>query len=229
MNPRFRSTWIYLGLIGFVGLLGAILAAIPRDRFGAAIEPPSWAEIVPICLLGWLGLLASTGAGFPAIWDPAIPFRRRIGRPALVGAVLGAFLVAADWLWPLGIPNAHFPEAIPFYACAGILLELLYRLLILTLPLWLAARLLGPKGRARAFWVAAILLSCLEPASQVAGLREVATVPLGTPVLAAIFGFIFLVNLGAAVAYRRAGFLAPVALRLGFYLVWHLLRTLRSA
>ena len=184
---------------------------------------------MPICLVGCLGLAASRRAGFPELWDPAISVGRKLGLPALAGGMLAALLVAADRLRPLGIPNVLFPASIPFYACAGILLEILHRLVILTLPLWLAARLLGPGRASTAFWVTAILLSCLEPSQQVAGLRAVASVPLAASILVAIFAFIFVVNLAAAVAYRRAGFLAAVAVRLGFYFVWHILRTANGA
>ncbi|NNE77364.1 MAG: hypothetical protein HKN31_09865 [Pricia sp.] len=65
------------------------------------------------------------------------------------------------------------------------------------------------------FWVGAILTSLREPLEQMG-----ANVPW-IIIYALISGFVM--NLLQAVYYRKAGFLASLTLRLGHYILWHML------
>ena len=65
------------------------------------------------------------------------------------------------------------------------------------------------------FWILALVTSALEPADQVgflAGHLELIVV---------IGGLTFGVNVFEAHLFRRYGFLAPLAFRLAYYAVWH--------
>ena len=87
--------------------------------------------------------------------------------------------------------NAPFPGSILFYSAGAIVIESIYRLILLTLPLWLIANLvLRKRGQLAVFWVVALLTSLIETSEQM--------------------GFVS-ANTG----------LAPLVFRVSFYLVWH--------
>jgi hypothetical protein len=82
------------------------------------------------------------------------------------------------------------------------------------------------RGQTVTFWVLAVLTSAIELAEQ--GPAVVASAAAaGTSidvlgiVLYAVHNFSF--NLSAAVLFRRYGLLAPILVRVGNYLVWHIL------
>jgi hypothetical protein len=54
-----------------------------------------------------------------------------------------------------------------FYSGGAVIVEALYRLILITLPLWLIANvILRRRGQTQVFWVLALLVSALEPAAQ---------------------------------------------------------------
>ena len=96
--------------------------------------------------------------------------------------------------------------------------EVIFRLLPIPVLLWLISNLLlRGRERERTFWVLAVLTSFIEPITQ----SVVMTV---LPPYA--FGFVLLqqfgANLAQAALFHKYGFLASIALRIGFYLIWHM-------
>ncbi|MBC6492747.1 hypothetical protein ACFSQD_17670 [Flavihumibacter stibioxidans] len=109
-----------------------------------------------------------------------------------------------------------FPYSVLLYIQGAIYTEILYRLLPFTILL-LVLEFFHPSGATRrvGFWIIAILTSLLEPVMQL---------PDGAIWLKAysfLSGFAF--NLLQAWFLRKAGFLAALNVRLGHYLVWHVL------
>ena len=98
-------------------------------------------------------------------------------------------------------------------------MEVVYRLFLVPFALWLLSNLIL-KGRAQSslFWVLAILTSALEPLTQFPDLQ---ILPAGLAVLLGLE--YFAINLTQAAFFRKRGFLAAILVRLGFYLVWHLM------
>jgi len=220
-----RSLAIYGALIALVAALGAWLSAAAPGRVPAGVDTPSWREIVPIGVLGALGVVLSARSGFPPLWTATarIGWWRRLVVAATIGMAAGGLLVALDKVHPLAIPQVPFPLSVPFYVCAGVLLEIAFRLFPLPLVVWLLSTVVMKGRRQRAVFVAAVVvLSCIEPVSQVAGMRQVAKAPIGDALLVALFAFIYAVNVGAALLFRAYGFWACVTMRLGLYAVWHM-------
>jgi hypothetical protein len=112
--------------------------------------------------------------------------------------------------------NAPFPESILFYSGGAIVVEALFRLILITLPLWLIANvILRKRGHAVVFWAIALPLALLEPAGQVS------LVAGHLDVMLFIGGQVYAMNVFEAYLFWRRGFLAPLAFRLVYYLVWH--------
>jgi len=121
------------------------------------------------------------------------------------------------------LPTIHieFPASALIYPGGAIIVEVIYRILLVPLLLWLISSVIL-KGRAQetTFWVLAALTALLEPLSQDLG-------PILHTSMKATFVVVFLedyaLNLGQAWLFRRYGFLSAILLRVFFYLVWHVL------
>jgi hypothetical protein len=222
------SSKVYLGLMAYlagVKLTLSLFPAIFRSPAQAAVF--SW-PLLPIwAATGLLGIELARRTSFPEAWGGRGSNRQRLLVPALLGLGLGLLAVATDLQtnWAdlaaakHGLASIHidFPASAIVYPGGAVIVEVLYRLLPLPLLLWLSSSLaLRGRGREQAFWALAILLSLVEPLSQDLSLQE-----FGTGVMAAVFVQDYALNLSQAALFRRYGFLSAIALRVVFYLVWH--------
>jgi hypothetical protein len=117
-----------------------------------------------------------------------------------------------------------FPQSLLVYSSGAIYLEFFFLIAPVSLLLWLISGIvLRGRGQATTFWVLAVLSSSIESALQgpaILAAAEGAVDPLAFGLYALHnFGF----NFAAAVLFRRYGLLAPVFVRLGDYMVWHVL------
>jgi hypothetical protein len=105
------------------------------------------------------------------------------------------------------------------FTAAPILVEVLYRLLLIPLLLWLISTvILSGRAQNTIFWVLAVATSLLEPLTQFPDLQILS--PGVASILAAEY---FAINLTQAYFFRKYGFLAAILVRVGFYVVWHVL------
>jgi hypothetical protein len=101
--------------------------------------------------------------------------------------------------------NVAFPESLLFYSSGAIVLEAIYRLILITVPLWLIANvILRKRGLAPVFWALALLTSALEPVQQLNLLAGHLGLMLTVGVVT--YG----VNVFEAHLFWRRGFLAPL-------------------
>ena len=222
------SIKIYLGLAVALIALHVTLTALP---VGYAVESQatlgSWPAVIVCVLLGIAGVWLSQKAGFPDVWDDQVPAGRRLLLPALLGAVSGTGLfVLMNLLIQLpGQIHVPFPTSILFYAYGAIQSEIPFRLFLIPLFVWLISSVLLKNRRQElVFWCVAIALSLLEPLTQVGGALQMGVLGDTPPALIGLmFATIYGVNLASAYLFRKAGFLAPLALRLSLYLVWHVI------
>jgi len=185
--------------------------------------------VAVILMLGLIGVALSNHAGLPSapdVRDTAAWCRLLLvsgGAGIAFGVVLfgldAATGLTAGAAQALGVTwiNVPLPQSLAHYAAAGVLLECLYRIIPITLFLWLIGRVvLRGRGNTQVFWTLALLTSLIEPASQLALARPGAAVALtGLLVLT------FAANLFEAREFHRHGWPAPVLFRLAFYGVWH--------
>ncbi len=225
MKRVSKSTQTYLGLIAFLVLVKIIFLLFPT-AFPLAEQQSAfaWTTIAGVALMGLVGLFLSSRAGFPEMWDQHVSNRQRFIVPTLIGLAYGLITVVNDLADPSPV-HLPLPLSIPFYAFGAIFLEIMLRLFAVTVIVWLLSNLLF-RGRwqAQAFWIAAIIAALYEPLPH---LREQLGAAPGIAAPSILLNWIteplFVANLVAAWLFRKYGFLAPVTMRLSFYLVWHII------
>jgi hypothetical protein len=189
---------------------------------GMAVRVFGWSSL-SVVTLGAVGVYLGPRTGFPHPLDARVTARQRFLVPALVGVAFGVGDVA---LFKLVIHPAPltglmpfmqpFPYSVLLYAAGALETEALHRLIPMPLLLWLAGKVIPGKGASPAlFLVLAVLTSAVEPYLQL---------PEGPGgLLAFSFGNGFVFNLLQALFFRWYGLLAALTVRLGHYLVWHVL------
>ena len=225
-TPGLRSVLIYIGLMAYLALVKVVLGlASIKGVLATQDQLFRWPVIGGYTVLGGISAWLMPRTGLPDLWEARISTRTRLLLPMLAGLGLGAAnLVVHVWTGfakilaeAANIPsiNVEFPASILFYSGGAIIIESTYRLILIAPPLWLISTvLLRRRGHTPVFWVLALLIAVLEPMDQmsfVAGHPEVMLVS-GT--------FTYALNVIEAYLLWHRGFLAPLAFRICFYLVW---------
>ena len=110
------------------------------------------------------------------------------------------------------------PMALAFSA-ASIIVEVVHRLLIIPLLLFVISNLvLRGRWQDQIFWILAIPLSALEPLLQA---RDVMALPQNLSIVYAIV--FYALNFVQVVMFRRYGYFSSYLMRVAFYVVWHAL------
>jgi hypothetical protein len=178
-------------------------------------------DALMLAVVGMALVLLQPAAGLPQLVDPAVSSVQRWIVPLVIGAAFGCadvFVIEGvlrntphEFLPPYLQP---FPYSLLLYGTGAVYIEVLYRLAPLTIILALARRFLKSGRMPVVFWIAAILLSMIEPIQQFVG------EPAWFAVYAGITGFGM--NLLQALYYRRSGWFGALAIRYGHYLIWHI-------
>jgi hypothetical protein len=228
---RHEPAMIWLGVMVYFGLVKLILDTwLP----GAFADPDqaalfAWPAIGIYTLVGLLGVWLADHSGFPRPWTGWVVSRGAVLVPLVGGLALGAALVALDLttgftkilLASQGLKQ-QFTGYLPMFlifSAASAFVMLIYRLVPLALLQWLfAERLLKGHSHEAVFWVLAVLTSLLEPLGLIDSM-------LLMPWLVALLYFLHLfgLNLFEATMFRRYGFLAAIAVRVSFYMIWHVI------
>jgi hypothetical protein len=167
-------------------------------------------------------LLVQRQAGLPSFVPGRAWFAQSGWRVLVAGWIFGVLDVLAIKVIQHPQPYTElppflqpFPYSLLLYTSGALEIEVMYRLIPLTLIMLLAMRYAAPAWQQRIFWIAAVLTALREPLEQW---------PSG-PAWFVVYAFItgFGMNLLQAACYRKHGFMASLLLRLGHYLVWHIL------
>jgi hypothetical protein len=222
-----ESLVIYFALAVYLAAVKIALTALPNlFRSPAQAAVFQWPFLALWTVLGFAGVVLSERTGFPSAWEPAIPKSKLLGVPAVLGIALGILAIYTDKLtgWTksvaheMHLPSIHieFPASLLIYPGGAIIVEILYRLLLIPLLLWIISNLIL-KGRRQneIFWTLAVLTSFIEPLGDL-GLRR-----YGFGMMAAVFVEDYALNFSQAVLFRKYGFFSAILLRIWFYLIWH--------
>jgi hypothetical protein len=214
------SIKVYASLVAILVLIKMILAFAPvRVIVPAQAAGSSWQFLLPLTILGLVGVWLSQKTGFPDMWG-ASP-RNWFPISALLGLGAAGILILLNLIQPLGAINVPFPISILFYAQGGIETEIVLHLIPIPILLWLISSLiLRNSGQEQVFWGVAIVLSLCEPLGMISvisqtGLLEQSIIPIFMIIVS------YSMNLIGAYLFRMFGFLAPLTMRLSVYLAWH--------
>jgi hypothetical protein len=223
------SYLVWFGLVAYLGLVKLLVENAFPGAFAdpAQAGPFAWPALAVFGGLGLAGVWLSRRTGFPEAWDARLGPARQVLLPVLAGIALGGVMVAADLLTGFtaiqkaarGVPQQWTGYAPMFliFSAAPIILEVIFRLALIPLGLWLVSGLLlKGRGQPATFWVLAALTSALEPFMMTPDLQV-----LPGALWAGVAALQFATNFTQAAFFRRYGFLAAILVRVGFYLVWH--------
>ncbi len=221
---RRLSTSLKRSLIGYLIMLLFLVAAV--------LESFHWEGDSRIRLVGWnilviwlfaLGaLFLQRAAGFPEWMDTRVNNKSRFLLPLWIGFLFG---VADLVVYELILQHPPYKELPPFlqpfphsiflYFCGAIYVDVLFKLLPMTIVMAIARRFGSAKIAEIVFWISASILALYEPLEQI---------PDGSVALiiyAIVSGFAF--NLLAIIFLRKYGWFAALMVRWGHYLLWHIL------
>ena len=177
------------------------------------------------CLLMLIGLPFvwwQSKAGLPDFIDANVSNKNRFLFPASIGLMFGLadVLVFQVLLHPEPYTTLPpflqpFPYSLLLYFSGAFEVEIFYRLIPLTITLLAGISFKKGKFYIHFFWVGAILTSLREPIEQLPD--------EGFALILYSLTTGFAMNLIQAWYFRKAGFLASLSVRLGHYLIWHIL------
>jgi hypothetical protein len=224
-----KPVLIFFGLVAYLILVKLVITVFPAAfRSAAQAAVFEWKFLAIWTILGWIGVVLSQKTGFPEPWNGGISNSHRIILTLVIGIVLGILAIATDWItgWTQFVANKmhlktihiDFPASVAIYPGGAIIVNILYRIFPIPFLLWIISTLIL-KGRAqnKIFWILAVLLSFVEP------LGDLGLTDLGYAKASLVFIQDYALNIIEAWLFRKLGFLAPILMRIFFYLIWHVL------
>ncbi len=219
----FAILMAILVVVHFIVLLnlGALCSAAQAAVFG-------WPWLWIVAAAGAIGTLCVSHTPLPGLWDPDRSLGIKLVWPLLIGIALGVAMVAWDMSTGWSLAVAHrmhlasihivWPLSVPIYFGGAMLVTILYYFLLIPFLDWLVAgRILGNHGEAIVYWSLALPLSFVEPLTQ-GDFHDIAQ--YGAAAIPNAIGDVLL-NLLQVWFLRRGGLIAAIAVRVGFYAIWH--------
>ncbi len=219
------SVIVYLVILMGIVILRLLISIVPPGQIASQmVNLTDNLSIGAIWVVGWVGVYLASGTGFAGLWQKDISNFKRFLEPALIGVGIGLLSIGFDFVQPLGGESLiKFPASLVAYPLGGILEEIIFRLFLTTTLVWIFSNmLLRGKWQEVVFWVVNLFLGMFYTLSQLSQYQSlVGTVDL--LVVARFFVVIAVYFLLAAYYYRKYGFLAAISMRMGDYLVWHII------
>ena len=219
------SALIYLLILLVIVILRLLLSLFPSEQIASQmVNLTDTLSIGAIWLVGWVGVFLAPRSGFSEMWQPDISNIKRLLIPFLIGLGFAVLNILFDHFRPLGDSSLiKFPASLVAYPLAGILEEIIFRLFLTTTFVWIISNvLLSGRSQQAVFWGVAVFLGVFYTFSQLSIYREV-TGSLDFLTLAQFFTVIAANFIVTAFLYRKFGFLAAISLRMGDYLLWHII------
>jgi hypothetical protein len=175
-----------------------------------------------IMTIGIPFLFLQSKANLPNFWEATLTNKQRLFYPFLIGAFFGILDILVIKVLQHPEPYAQlppflqpFPYSIFLYFSGAFEVEVFYRLIPLTMILFIGKTVQGGVYYKYFLWIGLILTSLREPIEQ---LSEGSILYIYYSLITG-----FLMNFFQAKVYTQYGFLSSLAVRLGHYLFWHIL------
>lgn len=208
--PHLAVVAIFLAAVG----ASAVLTWVGRDAYALLFGDLNLLVLTAItATLGAVALWLLTAFG----WFRAATRWRSVLIALGLGGCLTLPVIIVDVMG--GFPaelNVRFPESLLFYPSIGLVAESVFHLIPLALlaSVWKLTRFELHRAR----WLAIMLVALVEPLLQVSFFAGQS--PVWVNAFLGVYVLAF--NLIALEIFRRSGFVALYATRLGYYLVWHI-------
>lgn len=228
----------WLLLVGYLVLVKiVILPLFPPIAIPAVAAIFGWGYILTAGLIGLAGLWLADRTGFMPALDPRVSNRQRYLIPLLIGGGIGAVASILDLVTQgtqflaenMGVDsfNTDYPLSLFVYTSGTVIVEAIFRLFLLPVLFWLISYVILKKRRQeQTFWALILILSFLEPLGQLSGQMTPAVMENFGQFFVMMFLPMLLTNypMGVLQAYvfRKSGFLASFTIRIGFYVIWHI-------
>jgi hypothetical protein len=233
------SIVVWLLLVTYLVLVkSVILPLFPPIAIPAVAAIFSWGYILTAGLIGLAGLWLADRTGFMPALDPRVSNRQRYLIPLLIGGGIGAVASILDLVTHgtqfiaenMGVDsfNTDYPLSLFVYTSGTVVVEAVFRLFLLPVLFWLISYVvLKKRWQEQTFWVLILIFSFLEPLGQLSGQMTPAVMENFGQFFVMMFLPMLLTNypMGVVQAYvfRKSGFLASFTVRIGFYVIWHIL------
>ena len=219
------SVLTYLVILVVIVILRLLLALFPSGQIASQmVNLTDSLSIGAIWLVGWVGVFLAPRTGFAEMWQPDVSNLKRWLIPFLIGLGFGVLSIIFDSLQPLGEGSLiKFPASLVAYPLAGILEEIIFRLFLTTTFVWIISNmLLSGRWQESVFWGVSVFLGAFYTLSQLNIYRNLMGA-LDLFIVAQFFVMIAATFIVAAFLYRKYGFLAAISMRMGDYLLWHII------
>ncbi len=237
--PGIRLTSSHKALLGLLVFL--LAAKLTEMAVHIPFQNPaqqamfSWKTVIFFVAIALLGSGFAHIVGFPGMWEQGTGNRGRIWAPLAIGIVLGVALLSLDrasgfarlYATAVGAPALSLPPGatILFQLFAAVSASILYYLFALSFTIWFfGTLLLARRWPSATFWVTAVVVSLWEPLTLASrhhwALMRLAPVSVG---VVGILALLYVMDLSAAILFRRFGFTAALILRVSAIAVWHII------
>ncbi|MBX2961530.1 MAG: hypothetical protein KF687_03405 [Cyclobacteriaceae bacterium] len=175
-----------------------------------------------IMAIGIPFLFFQSQARLPEFWSSFVSSKTRIVVPLVIGMVFGILdvfvfkvIIHPEPYTELPPFLQPFPYSVFLYLSGAFEVEVFYRMIPLTIIMVAGSWFKEGKHYSSIFWIALLLTSLREPIEQL---------PDGNLTLV-LYSLLtgFAMNFLQGIYYSKAGFIASLFLRLGHYLIWHIL------
>lgn len=237
-NVFSSSIFVWLLLVAYLALVKlVILPLFPPIAIDAVAAIFSWDVILIAGFIGSVGLWVADRTGFMPALDPSIANRQRYLIPLLIGGAIGTLASLLDLVTKgtefiaenMGVAsfNTDYPLSLFIYTSGTVIVEAIFRLFLFPVLLWLISYVvLKKRWQEQTFWVLILLFSFLEPLGQLSGQMTPKVMENFGQFFVTMFLPMLLTNypMGVAQAYlfRKFGFLASFMVRMGYYIIWHI-------
>ena len=208
-------------LAGYTVIAALVLSAaiaLPPAPFARFFGPvPHLPVLAAAALVGAMALAALTAQDWTLPRAAASRFRGPLAAMAMAAPCAGAAIaidLAAPFPRDMNVPS---PQGLLFYPAIGFLVEVVFHVVPVALVWSAGSALLRPAARDKLVWPCVVGVAVLEPLFQTANATEGA--PMWVPVAVGLN--VFVINVVQLAVFRRYGFAAMLAVRLVYYLLWH--------
>lgn len=219
------SAIAYLVILAAIVILRLLMSLFPAGLIASQmVNLTDNVSVGAIWLVGWIGVFLAPGTGFTGMWQAGISHFKRFGEPALIGVGIGLLSIGFDLLQPLhGESLIRFPASLVAYPLAAILEEIIFRLFLTTVFVWIISNvLLRNRWQEAVFWVVNVFLAVFYTLSQMSQYQSLVGA-MDLVLVGRFFVVIAVYFLLAALYYRRYGFLAAISMHLGYALAWQVI------